>query len=284
MKTLNTALKLTAIAAVAMTLVACGGGGGGGGSVAQAPVVIPGDWTEGRPALNADGVTIDRSVSAHVSSTYGATSDLAIAHSQGWKGQGTAMFTSITNVDNDNLGGGTVVSSAFKDAVQAAAPGIQDSRMLNGGSFADYETPTKQTYSAFSTSAAQHAAHISILNPTVNMTGIAVKSEAIGANTKFYIAPAIAVSAYVPAVDDTVLTVVENKNAGFMFTDVQTGGNIITGTNAQQLKTAYLAGSAAVIQSKFVNLTNVEVVNYMGRSATDGVFRLGNTLAPRSVR
>ena len=314
---MKTTFKLLAISAVAMTLVACGGGGGGG-SVGQDPAVIAAQEaarsaTEREVARSAaerevarlDAIekakpfyfgdaAADKSISSGFGTKYGAGSDLGLAHADGWKGQGTTMITMTTNIYNaqNNMfyaGFGhstaplmvTATSSAFNAAVNLAAPSaVRQDR----GNFVDSSNPTVSSYTAFSTSSTSYAIHAA--NPfTVPLTGVVVSSVVPAAGvTATYVLGSRNVS-FNRNHGSLIVAAAAATDATVTFNGVNTGDATKNAGLSQQQKVAYISGSAAVVQSKFNNLTNVEVVKYMDSTTEAGrIFRLGNTLAPRVLR
>ena len=233
---------------------------------APAPVVVPaGDWTLGT-------ATVDRDVSPAFGNRYGTESDLGLAHAAGWKGQNTVMLTQTTNLSGAS-------SDNFNVAVSLAAPRANSS---------DYGNVTvanaSASYVAFITTATNHSAHNPsfFLNTAANMPGVVVKSDvaAIGATATYVVGSRTAT-----IVNNALVVGTAPAVGDISFNGVNTGDATKNAGLTQQDKVAYISGSVSVVQSKFVNLTNVETVRYMDSTTEAGrIFKLGNTLSPRIVR
>lgn len=248
---MKTTLKLTAVAAVAMALTACGGGGGGGGSsIANTPAANVTDWTQG-------SASSDRSISNEVISKYNNASDLAIAHSQGWKGQGVSVITSTVNLS-------TTDANLFFNEVKTVAPlsqmintNNQVDNNLGGGAYIALGTST-DAWNKFKEGSYTH------------VEGVAVIGYSGGANNQ-------KIGVVAGSIDRNMKTAQQGSEV--FFNGVATNGNVITGVRDQS---AYIAGSAAIVSSKFNNLSNVEIVKTMDQSRIPtGEFSLSRALAPK---
>ena len=184
-------------------------------------------------------------------------------------------MTMINN--NGNLSAGN-----FSSATSLVAP---SANTHNWGNQTVAGAPV--SYVAFVTTATQYNAHTAAVNPvSTPMSGVMVKSDvpALASTPITYIVgsrSAAVVSNVMPAVNGPV----NGTDVTVIFRDVNTGNPTVNANMNQATKVAYIAGSAAVIQSKFINLTNVDVVRYMDATTEAGqIFRLGNTLSPRAIR
>ena len=190
------------------------------------------------------------------------------------------MTTNIANDENDyaHIAQGAT-SVAFGNAVGVAAP---LAAIENIGNYNTYNPLALGSYTAFSTSAAKYATYNGQSDHTVAMYGVFVKSDKVASgNPTFVVSSGKAIKE-----SDILKTAAPSAtDVSFTFNGVNTGDAAKNASMDQQAKVAYISGSAAVIQSKFINLTNVEVVKYMDSTTEAGrIFRLGNTLAPRVVR
>ena len=203
----------------------------------------------------------DKFVSSELKAKYGANSDVANAHAAGWKGQGVSIVTKTTDTTNG-------VAASFGMKVELIAP--RSEHVFLGNTRNDGVSISNSVFSGFV--ASDDAMENYIGNPSVGATGIAIigsdSTKKVAVSTGSYKGTAIAHDGRAPVVT-------------FSNVDATINGNKINGIVE---KTAYIVGSTAIIQSKFSNLSNLEVVANMDNSRTaTGAFSLGRALAPNKA-
>ena len=219
------------------------------------PVIVPHEFR-----WDISQAAADRTVSASVTNKYG-NSDIAVNHRQGWKGQGILIVTN---------------SASLSAAVQTIAPNawvydraISDSHHSGAAYTGDVAFGYKGILNLVN---ADHSPYLG----TWGARGFQAQSKASGGFT---------VSSVYINQGNGAFGTSSHSNYGdvsFDLRDVNTGNAAANARLTNKDKVAYLAGSAAIIHSKFMNLEGNEVVTYMGQSSTNGVFRLGTSLSPRN--
>lgn len=182
---------------------------------------------------------------------FGSGNDLVVQHKLGFTGQGVGILIASSSVAG---------AGQQQTLTQVAAPNANTQILWTQNTgYLSVVAPAAQVV-AFKDGAGDSVlSGVIVSSAASNQFTIAAGS--VGKPTGFVSAPVI--------------------TSSVSFENVNTGSSAVLG---QPEKVAYLAGAAAVIQSKFINLTNTDVVTYMGTGVVNGVFRLGNTLAPSTLR
>ena len=256
MKTLNTTLKFVAISAAALTLVACGGGGGG--SSVSAPA-------DPRVYVTSHPDVISK------------FSDVAAAHRDGWSGQNTDIL-STASVDSlvkkiapsADFGSNYNVTFNFQNAA-----GAIDSTQHGGVLMTERHNPNFDNVVSARFKAGYTTA-------TATLVGIAVKNDNVSAGSVRADISATQVSNGVNFTFKATPTDVEITKT---FTTIS--GVTVGAITTQADRSAYLLGSASIIQSKFASTGPADIVRIMDQNrvgnAVTGAFSLSNSLAPKAI-